>query len=416
MPVEAITLNFPCCHFPENLDETPSSKAIRITMIVAGTIALLTGVLALCGVPGLNVLGKVGGGSLIALGALAILPAAVFKKVYRIAHFPATGQNHPNPLFYLRDFAKSKEPDNAALQERLKQELHITDLAARLEENGIPENQMIMFMLPLQFDPHNGARNEDVVFEGAKLVYMTRQEILDLPLATLETFDDRQLNLVYGRLFFMKKFSAPTTTAEGTLGALLTETQLLPLSPRLYLFLSANQLGFLIQNLPVTPKFVADLFPLHPSQYHLSWIGTRTAHRIQELHITPLTAILPQIRDSNLLLEICDYRGIEINTSLVSDEQLKILFTSLDAYHFKKIPLALLNRYLPHLSDKQLKKIDVDLLPILDYQPLSPEKVRAIFDDSSHHMTANRLGKLPIPVLNTIRSKLTPEHLKLLDA
>ncbi len=421
MPVESLACALPCCHNLGDLDETPFSKGSRITLIATGTIALLAGVLALAGVPGLNVLGKAGGGSCIGFGVLILIPPMLIKKVYRITHNTSTGIGHKNPLVFPEDILKSEESDDKALRDRIQRELQIDDLDARVRENGI-SNSLILFTLPLDFDGR-GQRNEESAYQGLRLFYLTNQEILDLPLATLVTYNDRMRNLVSGRLSEMGGFTG--SLQEESLGALLKYEgdKLLKLPQCHYLYLSTEQLTYLIPRLTLDEAVVDALFPDFDQNDHLSWIGIRTSHRIKEVEIPLLNSILPFVNGRILLHKILEHRGKEIDCHQVSDQQLEQLFSSWVFGDFffelacEKVPIPLLNRYLHRLTGEQFKKIRKARLSLLDLSQLSPEKVKEFFHEDNSifkDRTKRQLDHLSITALNSILTRLHPDDLELI--
>lgn len=93
MEIQSLRCATPCCSSVEE-HQTQCSRITRIAMASLGAIAVLAGIFALLGAPGLNTLGPIGSSALIGMGSLMLLLSFGLKCVSKKSN--ATSSNTSN--------------------------------------------------------------------------------------------------------------------------------------------------------------------------------------------------------------------------------------------------------------------------------------------------------------------------------
>jgi hypothetical protein len=425
----------PCCiHTKE--EQTPCSLIIKIAAVALGGIALLVGILALCGIPGLNGLGNVGGAVLIPSGILILLVGLCLRCVkdgglganlqlrgiqyadgsYSESSkgtFTTGGRTFTDSQSYcnLEQFLASTNPADVAMCERLKQELVVTDLDFRMKENF--DNNKFVLVLPLNYV--NEIRDDELLFQTLKLIYLPTSDLLNHPLKVIEAYNDDQKNILSLRLDFMKDI--PPSATPGTLGAFLGyKKELLTMPPALYLFFTKEQVMFFLQHAAIDKQTVEALFP--PGRRLLIFTAMRSARVLSEL---PTVHKILHLLSGRLVWLLIDKRGAELDYSLLTDEQVdEMLPTTLTVRDasinkMKHLPIEILNALLPKMKcqlclipDNRLEDKKLDLNSLVENQVERMFPTGFMEKDKSRQ----RMGHLHIDVLNQILPKMSGEQLR----
>jgi len=444
MEIQLIRCAVPCCARAEE-EQTKCSFITRITAVVLGTIALLVGIFVLSGIPGLSAFGTIGGALLTVIGSLILLTGICLRCIkdgeieiklqqanqntfdyvdQRAGSYSSggsstdhTGKTTTNSESYctLENFLASPKSNDIAVRERVTKALGIDDLEQRAKENFFNKKVSLALLIKCE----NDVRDDELLFQLLKLIYLPLNELFNLPLDEIKTFDDEKKNILCLRLMLVD--TAPQC-GPGTLGAFLGARAeilagTLPLD--LYSFFTKEQVIFLLQNAKkIDSKLVKALFPSPQQQ---PFIATRSTQFLSELPIEYIHKILPYL-SGQLLWPLMQIRGKELNYSLCTDEQVNEMLPSSfmdqskSAQKMETLSIETLNSLLPKMHyqlrfipDKHLKDNKLNL------NPLTEDQVSNMFPASfmEQSKSQERMSRLHINVLNQILPKMSSGQLQL---
>jgi hypothetical protein len=431
MGIQSIRCALPFCARAEE-KQTKCSLITRVAAVALGGIILLVGILALSGIPGLHSLGIVGGAVLTTIGGLILLAGICLRCVkddFAFADPRATGfpsfreittigdetTTHNESYCSLEKFLISTKQNDTAVRERLTKEVAVPDLYLRIKENF--GNHKVALALSLKSE--NDIRDDELLFQILKLIYLPTNELLNQAIEEIKTYDDDQKNILSLRLMHID--SIPQCSP-GTLGAFLNAKDAIlsdDVSPTLYFLFTKEQVAFFLQNSTnIDKQTVEDLFP---SSEYQPFITIRSARLLSELPIEYIHKILPFLSE-RLIWPLIYRRGQDLNYSLLTDEQVREMLPSSfmeqnkSTRKMEELSIEALNGLLPKmhyqlrlLTDKHLKDKRLNLTT------LSENRIRSMFPVSfmEKDKSQQRMSRLHIDVLNQILPNMDSGQLQL---
>jgi len=418
------------------------SLGLRVTVVALGALALLISILALSGVPALQALGTLGSAVLGSIAALTILVGLCVRCVKKHGAKTAQDQNAQSRFTFvdhrgkgtyhsygsiegadktttygsLENFLASTQPEDQAVCNRLKEELKISDLKNRFVENF--GNKKVVIALTVKCE--NQIRNDELIFQLLKLIYLSESELLSLPLEEIKAYDHDQMNILSLRL--AQVMPLPQNAA-GTLGAFLRYSNEIlseEMSTIFYALFTKEQVILFLNNVnEVDGELVKALFPV--SEYQ-PFIATRSILLLSELDIKYVNQVLPFLNGKALELLML-IRGEQLDYSLITNDQVNELLpcnlTTQDysTKKMEKLSIEILNGLLPNMNG-QLHLIPIKHLKNckLNLQSLSTDQLKSLFPTSftEKEVVQQRMSLLHIEVLNQILPNMTSEQLKLI--